>query len=179
MSSPKFAKWMESIPSQSMQRVSCTGGGASRIWMTSTSWRSSWRSSNRSRRCWIHLVQRGLGRRRHRGGRGQHPAAGGRHHVDEANGSRLPQEEPRSDIAEELVTEEIHLNCIDKSSIRPGTTVTKLSRFLDKVITRQFYTDTRRSSVSNNVVITSPPFIYYQIRLRDDNLSKLLFYRAS
>ena len=66
------------------------------------------------------------------------------------------------------MTEEIHLNCIDKSSIRPGTTVTKLSRFLDKVITRQFYTDTRRSSVSNNVVITSPPFIYYQIRLRDD-----------
>ena len=99
--------------------------------------------------------------------------------MDEANGSRLQLHNRRSDIAEELVTEEIHLNCIDKSSIRPGTTVTKLSRFLDKVITRQFYTDTRRSSVSNNVVITSPPFIYYQIRLRDDNLSKLLFYRAS
>ena len=67
--------------------------------------------------------------------------------VDEANGSRLPLHKRRSDIAEELGTE---------SSIGPGTSAaTKLSRFFDKVITRQFYTDPRRSSVSNNVVITS------------------------
>ena len=76
--------------------------------------------------------------------------------VDEANGSRLPLHNRRSDIAKELGTEEIHLNCNDKSSIGPGTSAaTKLSRFFDKVITRQFYTDPRRSSVSNNVVITS------------------------
>ena len=76
--------------------------------------------------------------------------------VDEANGSRLPLHNRRSDIAEELGTEEIHLNCNDKSSIGPGTSAaTKLSRFFDKVITRQFYSDPRRSSVTNNVVITS------------------------
>ena len=44
--------------------------------------------------------------------------------VDEANGSRLPLYNRRGDIAEELGTEEILLNCNDKSS--------KLSRFFDK-----------------------------------------------
>ena len=55
--------------------------------------------------------------------------------VDEANGSRLPLHNRRSDIAEELATEEIHLNCNDKTSIGPGTSAaTKLSRFFDKVM---------------------------------------------
>ena len=57
--------------------------------------------------------------------------------VDEANGSRLPLHNRRSDIAEEFGTEEIHLNCNDRNSIGPGTSAaTKLSRFFDKV-TRQ------------------------------------------
>ena len=54
--------------------------------------------------------------------------------VDEANGSRLPLHNRRSDIAEEYATEEIHLNCNDKTSIGPGTSAaTKLARFFDKV----------------------------------------------
>ena len=54
--------------------------------------------------------------------------------VDEANGSRLPLHNRRSDIAEEFGTEEIHLNCNDRNSIGPGTSAaTKLSRFFDKV----------------------------------------------
>ena len=75
------------------------------------------------------------------------------------------------------MTEEIHLNCIDKSSIRPGTTVTKLSRFLDKVITRQFYTDPRRSSVSNNVVITSDRRHCTQPGERNIMMDNMLFTR--
>ena len=39
--------------------------------------------------------------------------------VDEANGSRLPLHNRRSDIAEEYATEEIHLNCNDKTRINP------------------------------------------------------------
>ena len=40
-------------------------------------------------------------------------------------------------------------------SIGPGTSAaTKLSRFFDKVITRQFYSDPRRSSVTSNNVVT-------------------------
>ena len=55
--------------------------------------------------------------------------------VDEANGSRLPLHNRRSDIAEEFGTEEIHLNCNDRNSIGPGTSAaTKLSRFFDKVL---------------------------------------------
>ena len=51
-----------------------------------------------------------------------------------ANGSRLPLHSRRSDIAEEFATEEIHLNCNDKTSIAPGTSAaTKLTRFFDKV----------------------------------------------
>ena len=51
-----------------------------------------------------------------------------------ANGSRLPLHARRSDIAEEFATEEIHLNCNDKTSIAPGTSAaTKLTRFFDKV----------------------------------------------
>ena len=42
----------------------------------------------------------------------------------------------RSDIAEELGTEEIHLNCNDPSSLAAGSSAaTKLSRFFDKVLT--------------------------------------------
>ena len=96
--------------------------------------------------------------------------------VDEANGSRLPLHNRRSDIAEELGTEEIHLNCNDKSSIGPGTSAaTKLSRFFDKVITRQFYTDPRRSSVSNNVVITSDRRHRTQPGERNIMMDNLLF----
>jgi len=72
--------------------------------------------------------------------------------VDEANGSRLPLHNRRSDIAEEYATEEIHLNCNDKTSIGPGTSAaTKLARFFDKVIARQFYSSTRRPSVSTSL----------------------------
>ena len=40
----------------------------------------------------------------------------------------------RSDIAEELGVEEIHLNCNDPGSLAAGTSAaTKLSRFFDKV----------------------------------------------
>ena len=54
--------------------------------------------------------------------------------IDEANGSRLPLHNRRSHIAEEFGTEEIHLNCNDKTSIAPGTSAaTKLTRFFDKV----------------------------------------------
>ena len=54
--------------------------------------------------------------------------------LDEANGSRLPLHARRSHIAEEFGTEEIHLNCNDKTSIAPGTSAaTKLTRFFDKV----------------------------------------------
>ena len=96
--------------------------------------------------------------------------------VDEANGSRLPLHKRRSDIAEELGTEEIHLNCNDKSSIGPGTSAaTKLSRFFDKVITRQFYTDPRRSSVSNNVVITSDRRHHTQPGERNIMMDNMLF----
>ena len=44
----------------------------------------------------------------------------------------------RSDIAEELGTEEIHLNCNDPSSLAAGSSAaTKLSRFFDKVGNKQ------------------------------------------
>ena len=92
--------------------------------------------------------------------------------VDEANGSRLPLHNRRSDIAEEFGTEEIHLNCNDRNSIGPGTSAaTKLSRFFDKVapsvkiisliiiftcpqvIARQFHPEPRRGSVTSNVMM--------------------------
>eukprot|EP00096_Caligus_rogercresseyi_P009202 TRINITY_DN3084_c0_g1_i1.p2 TRINITY_DN3084_c0_g1~~TRINITY_DN3084_c0_g1_i1.p2 ORF type:complete len:228 (+),score=46.14 TRINITY_DN3084_c0_g1_i1:163-846(+) len=45
----------------------------------------------------------------------------------------------RSDIAELYQTEEIHLNCNDPKSLVPGSSAAnKLSRFYDKVISRQF-----------------------------------------
>ena len=89
--------------------------------------------------------------------------------VDEANGSRLPLHNRRSDIAEELGTQ---------SSIGPGTSAaTKLSRFFDKVITRQFYTDPRRSSVSNNVVITSDRRHRTQPGERNIMMDNMLFKR--
>ncbi len=89
--------------------------------------------------------------------------------VDEANGSRLHLHNRRSEIAEDL-------NCNDKSSIGPGTSAaTKLSRFFDKVITRQLYTDPRRSSVSNNVVITSDRRHHTQAGERNIMMDNLLF----
>jgi len=52
----------------------------------------------------------------------------------------IPTHMRRSDIAEELGTEEIHLNCNDPSSLAAGSSAaTKLSRFFDKVIERQFF----------------------------------------
>ena len=54
--------------------------------------------------------------------------------ADEASGSKLPLHSRRSDIAEEMGTEEIHLNCNDRSSIAAGSSAaTKLTRFFDKV----------------------------------------------
>ena len=55
----------------------------------------------------------------------------------------------RSDIAEELGTEEIHLNCNDPSSLAAGSSAaTKLSRFFDKVeicrIVENYVQDTLR-----------------------------------
>ncbi len=46
----------------------------------------------------------------------------------------------RSFIAEEYLTEEIHLNCQDEKALLPGSSaLNKLSRFFDKVIEKQFY----------------------------------------
>jgi len=74
--------------------------------------------------------------------------------ADVASGSKLPLHSRRSDIAEEMETEEIHLNCNDRSSIAAGSSAaTKLTRFFDKVIERQFYSKDRRGSVSNSLMI--------------------------
>ena len=55
--------------------------------------------------------------------------------ADVASGSKLPLHTRRSDIAEEMGTEEIHLNCNDRSSIAAGSSAaTKLTRFFDKVV---------------------------------------------
>jgi len=74
--------------------------------------------------------------------------------ADVASGSKLPLHTRRSDIAEEMGTEEIHLNCNDRSSIAAGSSAaTKLTRFFDKVIERQFYSRDRRGSATNNLMV--------------------------
>jgi len=74
--------------------------------------------------------------------------------ADVASGSQLPLHTRRSDIAEEMGTEEIHLNCNDRSSIAAGSSAaTKLTRFFDKVIERQFHAKERRGSVSNHLMV--------------------------
>ena len=55
-------------------------------------------------------------------------------HIEEIDDPGLTFYSFRSDIAEELGTEEIHLNCNDPSSLAAGSSAaTKLSRFFDKV----------------------------------------------
>jgi len=63
----------------------------------------------------------------------------------------LPTHQKRSDIAEEFGTEEIQLNTGDSSGLAPGTSAaTKLTRFFDKVIERQYYSSNkgRKGSLS-------------------------------
>ena len=57
------------------------------------------------------------------------------------SGVGLPLSSPRrSFIAEEYLTEEIHLNCRDEKALLAGSSsLNKLSRFFDKVIEKQFY----------------------------------------
>jgi len=65
----------------------------------------------------------------------------------------LPTHQKRSDIAEEFGVEEIHLSTGDTAGLAAGTSAaTKLTRFFDKVIERQFYTNNkmRKNSTSNN-----------------------------
>lgn len=62
---------------------------------------------------------------------------------------RLPTSQRRSDIAEEFGTEEIHVNCLDTGSLAAGSSAaTKLTRFFDKVVERQFFTRERSRSSS-------------------------------
>ncbi len=57
-----------------------------------------------------------------------------------SDGGGLPVHQRRSSIAEEYLTEEIHLNCTDEKSLVAGSSaLNKLSRFFDKVIDKQFY----------------------------------------
>jgi len=66
----------------------------------------------------------------------------------------LPIHQKRSDIAEEFGTEEIHLNTGDPSGLAPGTSAaTKLARFFDKVIEKQYYTSRpeRKNSLTHPV----------------------------
>ena len=59
----------------------------------------------------------------------------------------LPVHQKRSFLAEEYLTEEIHVNCTDEKSFVPGSSaLNKLSRFFDKVIDKQFY---RREKSAN------------------------------
>lgn len=59
----------------------------------------------------------------------------------------LPTHQKRSDIAEEYGTEEIHLNTGDPSGLAPGTSAaTKLARFFDKVIEKQYYMSKERKN---------------------------------
>ena len=54
--------------------------------------------------------------------------------------SGLPVHQKRSFIAEEYLTEEIHLSCNDERALVAGSSaLNKLSRFFDKVIEKQFY----------------------------------------
>lgn len=59
--------------------------------------------------------------------------------ADVVSERNIPTHVRRSDIAEELGVEEIHLNSNDPGSLAAGTSAaTKLSRFFDKVIERQY-----------------------------------------
>lgn len=59
--------------------------------------------------------------------------------LEESRGN-LPVHQKRSPLAEDYVTEEIHLNSTDPKSLMPGSSASnKLSRFFDKVIEKQFY----------------------------------------
>jgi len=63
----------------------------------------------------------------------------------------LPTHQKRSDIAEEFGTEEIYVNTSDPSGLAAGTSAaTKLTRFFDKVIERQFYSRGRKTSIPYN-----------------------------
>ncbi len=56
------------------------------------------------------------------------------------NEGGLPTHQKRSFIAEEYLTEEIHLNCTDKKCLVAGSSsLNKLSRFFDKVIEKHHY----------------------------------------
>jgi len=70
----------------------------------------------------------------------------------------LPTHQKRSDIAEEFGTEEIQLNTGDSSGLAPGTSAaTKLARFFDKVIERQYYSSNkgRKGSLSHPHPVSS------------------------
>ncbi len=55
----------------------------------------------------------------------------------------------RSFLAEEYLTEEIHLNCQDEKSLMAGSSaLNKLSRFFDKVVEKQFY---RRGEAKSSI----------------------------
>jgi len=62
---------------------------------------------------------------------------------------RLPLHQRRSDIAEEFGTEEIHLTCLDPGCLAAGSSAaTKLTRFFDKVVERQYHVRDRSRSVN-------------------------------
>ena len=62
---------------------------------------------------------------------------------------RLPLHQRRSDIAEEFGTEEIHLTCLDPGCLAAGSSAaTKLTRFFDKVVERQYHARDRSRSVN-------------------------------
>lgn len=64
--------------------------------------------------------------------------------------SGLPTHHRRSTVAEEYLTEEINVNCNDSKAFAPGSTdLNKLSRFLDKVIEKQFYRRDKKSTTQN------------------------------
>lgn len=63
----------------------------------------------------------------------------------------LPVHQKRSYIAEEYLTEEIHLNCSDEKSLVAGSSAAnKLSRFFDKVIENQFHRREKSAGPSGN-----------------------------
>jgi len=93
--------------------------------------------------------------------------------ADVVSERNIPTHFRRCDIAEEFGTEEIHVNCNDPGSLAAGSSgATKLSRFFDRVIQRQFlggrsaqgslttHTEKRRQDRSpmydlrNNLVVT-------------------------
>lgn len=68
---------------------------------------------------------------------------------DLVSGGGLPVHQKRSFLAEEYLTEEIHLNCQDEKSLMAGSSaLNKLSRFFDKVVEKQFY---RRGEAKSSI----------------------------